>query len=586
MGVKNKLTDALSGAAEVAAKTAEKASEIITPATEMAGAAASSIAKGVAQKASETIDNVSSAVNEGISTLQENSPSARLKRSRIAGFRNGIDQGAYLAEEARMNFYYAYIATLHHFLQLDGEYSPEEEQWLRDSLEHLKLDGGLTDEAKEKITNIIDNETHSFDNVKPHLDKVSLRSLDSIAEQVVIAVEIDEAVTEEEAQAQKMFSDYVDARMAEDCASGNWAQTAIAESVDEYSDNIDKINKEFKEKTKLQDNDVAFLMGATLLQVARVLIINALTEVERAGKGNRKESNLHDLQDNLFQRFDKGAKERPSKLHASMDQILTTTGVPYDVTNGGSKLSIFKGANHRFATLAHDPAIGLVFGPSNIMTNTISCTKASILNLNIPSTYTVSYNLPGGSPIITHPVSTIEMLSSSSKRVLHEPEAAAAALLKHIIHIGTDLYTPCGIQLPLANIILDKAHAEKLTKYVSTGDILKVGAQAGLAALINWIIASLHGCTLVFKDDGSNFALETYQVRTKKILLISDTIATSSSVIQASITKNPKRLDLGGAAVLAYRLFTDLRFITKLKEEYLNTGLNEIYEERAKGILY
>lgn len=586
MDPKNKLTDALSGASEVAANTVKKASEVLSPAAEVAGATAASIAEGVAQKATQTIDGVASAVNKGISTLQENSPAARLKRSRIDGFRNGIDQGAYLAGEARLNFYYAYIATLHYFLQCDGEYSAEERQWLEDGLAHLKLDGGLPDEAKTRIREIVENETDTFENVKTYLDKVSLRSLDSIAEHVVIAVEVDGVVITEETQAQELFSNYVISRMADGCTSESWASVAIAESLDEYSDNIDKVNREFREKTKLQGSDVAFLMGATLLQVARVLIINALTEVERAGKGNFKEDGLHKIQKDIFEHFSATSKERSTKLHASMNQILTTPGVPYDTTNGGGVFDIFKGANHRFATLAHDPTIGLVFGPSNIMTNTISCVKSGFMNLKIPSTYAVSYNLSGQAPKITMPVSTIEMFTSSGKRVLHEPEAAAASLIKHVIHIGTDLYTPCGIQLPLANLVFDKAHVEKLTKYVSTGDILKVGAQAGLAVLVNWIIAALHGCSLVFEDDGSDYALETYQVRTKKILLISDTIATGSSVVQTAITKNPKCLDLGGAAVLAYRLFTDLRFITKLKEEYLNTGLNEIYEERTKGILY
>ena len=71
----------------------------------------------------------------------------------------------------------------------------------------------------------------------------------------------------------------------------------------------------------------------------------------------------------------------------------------------------------------------------------------------------------------------------------------------------------------------------------------------------------------------------------KKILLISNTIGTSSSVIQACITNNPRCLDLGGAAVLMYRLFTDVRFITRLKEEYLTSNLNDIYDQRINGIL-
>lgn len=82
-----------------------------------------------------------------------------------------------------------------------------------------------------------------------------------------------------------------------------------------------------------------------------------------------------------------------------------------------------------------------------------------------------------------------------------------------------------------------------------------------------------------------DYSTETYQARTKKIILISDTIATSSSVVQASITKNPKCLDLGGAAVLVYRLFSDACFVANLKKEYVQSELDKIYDERAEGLI-
>ena len=225
------------------------------------------------------------------------------------------------------------------------------------------------------------------------------------------------------------------------------------------------------------------------------------------------------------------------------------------------------------------------------MTNTITTVREDGLlpfeipsPISLPRTYFAGYT-NGKDPQITDNANTVKMLKRSSGRVFEEPQAAAAALIKQLIHIGTDLYTPCGIQFPLANVVLDRAHAETLTKYVSTGDILKVGAQAGLAAGINWLIATLHACQYFYSGDDQRYSQELYQVRTKKILLISNTIGTSSSVIQACITNNPRCLDLGGAAVLMYRLFTDVRFITRLKEEYLTSNLNDIYDQRINGIL-
>lgn len=581
-------TDTVSSVASAAADAVGSAVEA---APEPIRAAASSAADAVGNAASAAADTI----GKGVEFIQENSPAAYLKRARINGFKNGINQGAYLVAQQRWNYYYAYVATLCFFLRSDGEFSEEEEGWLKDGLSHLKLEGGLPDEVKDKLFEIAGNEQISFDDVASFLDDVSLVSLESIVDSTEVAIKIDGVIDEGELRAREQLQDYITSRTSDDGAcQEDWAKIAIEESVAEYSENYDKVNEEFKTATKLQDHDIAFLMGATALQVARVLVINALTEVEAAGKDNRNETALHNFQEKLFgqDKFKEVAEneqQSPSRLYASTSQIISTPGVPYDVTNGGKLNELFIGGNHRFATLGHDPVLGLIFGTSNIMTNTITTVKGlgfMGLGIGIPTTYPVEYSASLGSPRISSiQAGTIAMLSASAKRVSSDPVAAAASLIKQVIHIGTDLYTPLGIQLPLANIVLDNTHAQKLTEYISTGDILKVGAQAGMTVLINWLVAALHGSSLIFKDDGEEFSLETYQARTKKIILISNTIATSSSVVQAAITKNPKCLDLGGAAVLIYRMFTDLRFIAKVKEDYVNSKLNDIYAERAKGIL-
>ena len=578
------------GASNVGEQIASSdAGKVVAGAAGAVGGIAVGAATGLAQGASSLASDAASTVEGGINAIKENSFSARLRKARIKGFRDGIKQGAYLAGVKRYNFIYAYVATLCFLMRCDGDFSQEEQEWLAEGLDYLKLDGGLPDDVKAKVQAIAGDEGLSFDKVKGHLDNVSIVSLGSIAEQLEVAAAADGQVTEEEEHACRLFADYMAAREACVTVDESWAERAVEKSVREYGENLERIDREFKEKTRLQDADAAFVVAATMLQVARVLVINSLTKVEKAGVGNAKEDALHDLQDRIFSNSNNEAPGESSRLFASKSHILSSRGVPYDATRYEEEnLKIFKGANHRFATLGHDPVLGLVFGTSNIMTNSITCVKdTNVLGIGarIPATYSVSYDAFGKNPKIGAPTGTIEMLVAASKRVASEPDAAAAALIKQLIHIGTDLYTPCGIQIPFANLALDKAHTEALTKYVSTGDVLKVGVQAGMALLINWLIAALHGCSLIFKDDGSDYCTEMYQVRTKKIILISETIATSSSVVQASITKNPKCLDLGGAAVLVYRLFSDTRFIARLKEEYVQSELDKIYDERAKDLI-
>lgn len=565
------------------------AGKTITGAANTVGGIAIGAAVNLAQGASSLASDAASTVEGGINAIKENSFSARLRRARIKGFRDGIKQGAYLAGEKRHNFIYAYVATLCFLMRCDGDFSQEEQKWLEDGLDYLKLDGGLPNNVKTKVQVIADDEGLSFDQVKDCLDNVSIVSLDSIAEQLEVAAAADGQVTEEEEHACRLFADYMAARVACMAVDESRAEQAVEKSVREYGENLQHIDREFKERTRLQDADAAFVVAATMLQVARILIINSLTEVECAGAGNVKEHALHDFQSRVFSGFDDRMPRESNHLFASKHHILNSRGVPYDATRYETEnVGLFKGANHRFATLGHDPVLGLVFGTSNIMTNSITCVKDTNvfgIGARIPATYSVSYDAFGKNPQIGAPAGTVEMLVAAGRRVVSEPDAAAAALIKQLIHIGTDLYTPCGIQIPFANLILDKTHTEALTKYVSTGDVLKVGAQAGMAALINWLIAALHGCSLIFKDDGSGYCTKMFQARTKKIILLSDTIATSSSVIRALIKENPKCLDLGGAAILIYRLFSDVRFIAKLKEEYVQSELNKIYDERARGLL-
>lgn len=553
-----------------------------------AGDALSATAKGVADNAIETASNVSKAVTDGVNVIKENTPAARRKQARMSGFGDGIKQGAYLAGTKRINFFYAYVATMCYFLRADGEFSSQEQLWVEEQLDNLQLGLALPEAVKDKLLSIIADDSLTFDAVKEFLEPVEVSQLESISQKVQIAIEIDKEITEEELAANELFNTYITERVANDIVNDQRVKEIISSAVKEYGENLDRIDYEFKQLTKLQDSDAAFLIGATALQVIRVLLINKLTEIDPAGSNNLKEARLHDVQSKIFDQFD-ASEEANRPLYASKSHILSARGVPYDATRfSDGNFGIFKGANHRFGTFGHDPILGLIFGTANIMTNTLTAPNPNPLIGKfgyLPTSFNVEYDPLGKNPHITTPTSTLLLLGAAAKRIPSEPDAAAAALIKQIIHIGTDLYTPVGIQLPIENLILNKATTEKLTSYVNMGDIVKVGGQAAAAIAINWLVAALHGCSLFNKDDGTEFCSEMHQVRTKKILLISNSIATSSSVIQAAITKNPRNLDIGGAAVLIYRLFTDMKFISKLKQEFMTSELAKVYDQRVQGLL-
>jgi hypothetical protein len=97
------------------------------------------------------------------------------------------------------------------------------------------------------------------------------------------------------------------------------------------------------------------------------------------------------------------------------------------------------------------------------------------------------------------------------------------------------------------------------------------------------IIGALHK---FFYNPNKDFDKELYNVRTRKIILYSNTIATSSDVIQTAVRmyngdENAyKNFDWGGFLVTVYRLITDTEFIMKVKEEFTYSEWDKIIESK------
>lgn len=365
---------------------------------------------------------------------------------------------------------------------------------------------------------------------------------------------------------------------------------------------INDLENEFNRQTGLNGVDISFLFLATALQLSRIIIINMLTKIEKAGIKNTKEHELHKIQNRLLGNNIAQYNNVEIPYYSSFEHITTTSGVPYDATrylseetielylNKGhswnfdpndlktENLKIFKGANHRFATLGHDPILGLIFGTANIMTNTITSVKKEGI-LPIIKTNHVVYTSLYKNPSIGKDASTLEMFNKSIERTIEDPKVFVASLIKQIIHIGTDLYTPCGIQIPGANLILSNKETEKLTQYISTGDLLKIGTSAKISQLINNIITVFHN---LLYDEKKYSSREVYNIKTKKIILYSNLIATSSNVIWVGSNvyygnkKVIKDLDIGGMLVTLYHLIYDVRYIQKIKEEFVLKGFKNM----------
>ena len=141
-------------------------------------------------------------------------------------------------------------------------------------------------------------------------------------------------------------------------------------------------------------------------------------------------------------------------------------------------------------------------------------------------------------------------------------------------HLKSDKFTKLGLPVPILETI-NPEFASKLYKsnydaLCFSRDLKMIGASAGISIFIDMIIGLVHGLFNKNRIDK-----DLYEVRTRKILLISNSIASTSNIIQTVITKNPKNLDIGGLLVTVSHLFMDMRFIARIKEEFINRELDK-----------
>jgi len=319
---------------------------------------------------------------------------------------------------------------------------------------------------------------------------------------------------------------------------------------------LDAYEEEFSRKTGLTKVDWGFLFVATALQIARQYLLTSFPE----RKGDQEAA--HDVKG--------GDKEHSDRKHRyynpSLDEIVTNP-VPFDANVGsGGALSGGGSLGHRVMTLGHDPLLGLVFGTSNIATSTL--TTSSFESWHI----TTGERKNGGvQDVFGNRADTVKIFTETAAKLTEQGNEGrlkvASSLVKEIVHLKSDVNSKNGLPIPVI-AAFDPKMASFLADYgIDMGNVLTVGKQAAYAIIINQLIAMTHAMLYDREKDGD---LPLYQVRTRKILMYSNLIATSSNLAVVAITKDFHKLDIGGLIVTLWRLLADMDFIQSVKEDFIS----------------
>ena len=344
---------------------------------------------------------------------------------------------------------------------------------------------------------------------------------------------------------------------------------------------LNDINKQFSRKTSIVNKtDLSFLMVATALQVTKSLVFPYIAEKFDYGKSfnqadrmNHNDKSIEQAHKEANDAFRDKHKEKHGTGH--WINILYQT-VPYDITRGSRALGInMEGKYHRIHTLGHDPILGWLFGTANILTDCITFNNFQTNRISRVDALT------GKSKMIITPEQVFmgKMFSECYDEVKADYLNLPAAIFAQAQHLKSDKYTKLGLPVPILSSINEnfasKLYKENYDALCFARDAKIVGASFVVSKLFDMIISLVHGMFMKADIDKN-----LYEVKTRKILLISNAIATSSSIINASITKNPKNLDIGGLLNTVTHLFSDIRFIARIKKEFIENEIsNRVYKE-------
>lgn len=373
------------------------------------------------------------------------------------------------------------------------------------------------------------------------------------------------------------------------------------------------LDVQFEKKTGLTKTDIAFLFFATGLQMVRQYVLTnfkerlddkkasqsakngKLNEILKKNKskqeqvtetlgigdsinGQIKGGNCKggDCKGKIFNIKDKG--EHSNRKHRyynpSLDEIITNP-VPFDA-NIGANGALTGGGHfgHRGATLGHDPLLGLIFGTANIATSTITNNKFQ--SYHVKTGLVAGRNGMNNRDVFGAKASTKKVMYYTLDKLFNQgmegKKIVICSFLKEIIHLQSDVNSVKSLPLPLLSV-LDMDMATDLAKYgVDMANIRQVGKQASYATMINMLIAIMHR---LLYDGEIEMDKKLYEVRTRKIIMYSNIIASTSNIVWvagnvwAGNETVIRDLDIGGIIVAIHRTISDVAFIRNVKEEFV-----------------
>ena len=191
---------------------------------------------------------------------------------------------------------------------------------------------------------------------------------------------------------------------------------------------------------------------ATALQVLRWVIIDMTSHFgESSDQSKRLAENDKSIKDRIKERntdYRRRHLRDPKDPNSGYDITQSDKGyknwmdiisnaVPYDAIKGSAQFGLdLNGRNHRMKTLGHDPILGWVFGPMNIMTDTLTMNTLRTFDIDRHTHY------------FLRETNVVQGFRDCYYSMREDKLRLAAAIFAQAVHLESDKYTKMGLPIP------------------------------------------------------------------------------------------------------------------------------------------
>lgn len=306
---------------------------------------------------------------------------------------------------------------------------------------------------------------------------------------------------------------------------------------------LEDLDREFERRTALNALDQKFLWLTVALQCARQYILTNDALRLTSTEGDRMVSSI---------------------IPKQWQDVLLAP-VPYDAIKkiNPDENTGLSGYTHRYRTLGHDPVLGWVFGPMNILSDSLTKSNFS------------SYSVRGMA--ICNAIPTSDVFTIGMEQARADKYILPTAVARQAIHFGSDYFTKQGLPVPFICSVNNDIAKSMITQF--NIDMYSIMRGATVSALINSLISFIHR---LFYNESMHGSQRLYEAKTRKILMYSNLIASTSNILYVAFNgcignmKALKTFDAGGLVVTLYRIVSDVSFIGDIKREFISESFNEM----------